>query len=235
MKVELLLHIGEVSDERVAGKIAVAIDTLRATSTIITALANGAKEVMPVASIAQAREYNQSTGNTITAGERDGVQISDLEVGNSPVQFANLVLEGQRVILTTTNGTKLLLRLSVAKKVIVAALNNLAAVAREVSSASKLVICCAGTNGKFALEDFLAAGGIISQLNQLEVNLELSDLSLVAYQNYLLNQERLCQVLLRSESGQRLINLGKKEDVNYAAKDNIFAIAPYYRDGQVVI
>lgn len=235
MKIELILTAEGIADKEIKNKVVAAIDTFRATTTIVTALGNGAKEVIPVASISEAIEYQNRdiNNNIITAGERKGEKVVELDLGNSPLNFTEAIVKGNIVVLTTTNGTKTLVNLKQAKKIIITALINLEAVAKEISSAAELILCCAGSQGRFSLEDFITAGGLICRLKDKGFDLELSDLSLVAYQSYLINQNKLKEILSKSENGKRLISSSKQGDIDYALQEDLYSIVPIYYQGSI--
>ncbi|MBM7623411.1 2-phosphosulfolactate phosphatase [Sporohalobacter salinus] len=235
MKIELILTAEKITNKKIKNRIVAAIDTFRATTTIVTALAKGAKEVIPVASISEAIKYQKRDMNNdiITAGERKGEKVSELDLGNSPLGFTESTVKEKKVVLTTTNGTQTLVNLKEAKKVIITALINLEAVAKEIGRGDELILCCAGSQGRFSLEDFITAGGLICSLKDKDLDLELSDLSFVAYQSYLMNHNKLAETLSQSENGERLISLGKKSDIDYALQQNLYSIAPTYYQGSI--
>ena len=118
-----LLHLFDTK-----GKIVVIIDVFRATSTIAAALHNGAKCVIPVASVPECIELGKSIENSITAGERDGKVAAGLEYGNSPSEYPRSFVEGKTLVLTTTNGTRLLHMVQDADTIITGSFLNLTAV-----------------------------------------------------------------------------------------------------------
>ena len=151
----------------------VVFDILRATSTFVTALQEGAKEIIAVREIAEAVIFLEKREDILLAGERDGVKISaarsggkDFDLGNSPREFVRQKIEGRTIVSTTTNGTRALRACAGAKTVLVAALLNLAATAdflRQKDFAEVLLVC-AGTGQNAALEDILAAGAMAELL-----------------------------------------------------------------------
>ena len=149
----------------------VVFDVLRATSTVVTALHNGAKEIIPVAEISEALEIKKSRPNVLLGGERDGVRISadgiDFDLGNSPREYTPGKVRGKTIVSTTTNGTRALLACAGAKAVLAASFLNLGATAeflRQKKFAGILLVC-AGTGENAALEDTLAAGALCDVLS----------------------------------------------------------------------
>jgi 2-phosphosulfolactate phosphatase len=235
MKIKIILSADRIIEDEIEEKTVIAIDTFRATTTIVTALAHGAQEVIPVSTINEAINYHNSGKNLIKAGERNGEKLSDMDLGNSPLSYREEIVKDKQIILTTTNGTRMLLNLEKAKKIIIASLLNLEAVARKVKKEEQLIISCAGTQNKFSLEDFITAGALIYRLKRLKLDLELTDLNLIAYQSYLMNKGDLAKILYHSRNGARLISLGKKSDIDYALNEDCFSLTPVYSEGSIDI
>jgi 2-phosphosulfolactate phosphatase len=147
----------------------VVFDILRATSTFVTALHEGAKEIIAVREIAEAVVFLETRGDILLAGERDGVKINaarsggkDFDLGNSPREFVRKKIEGRTIVSTTTNGTRALRACAGAKCVLAASLLNLTATADflEQKGFGRVLLVCAGTGQHAALEDILAAGAL---------------------------------------------------------------------------
>lgn len=152
----------------VAGGIAVVIDVLRASTTIITALANGAARVRPMADVAAARACAAALGpGGILGGERGGVRIDGFDLGNSPAEYARDRVAGRSLVITTTNGTAALAACRAAREIVVGAIVNRSAVVAAVRRLAAAADCdavhlvCAGTDGAVTAEDVLAAGAIL--------------------------------------------------------------------------
>ena len=159
---------GRVPAGSPAGGVAVLIDVLRASTTIATALANGAAAVRPVATIEEARRIAGRLGPAaVLGGERGGVRIDGFDLGNSPAEYAADRVAGRTVVITTTNGTAALATCAAAREVLVGAIVNraaVAAVARRLAAAAggnAVHLVCAGTDGAVTAEDVLAAGAIL--------------------------------------------------------------------------
>ena len=147
--------------------IVVVIDVFRATSTIATALYNGASRVIPVDTVDKCIQIGKNTGG-ITAGERDGKIIPGLEHGNSPAEYPREFIEGKTLVLTTTNGTKLLHMAlqNGADEVITGSFPNLSAVCNHLIAQKKNVILgCSAWKDKFNLEDTLFVGAVIVSID----------------------------------------------------------------------
>jgi len=156
----------------------VVFDVLRATSTIVTALHNGARAVVPVAEIADALELRRQHPDVLLGGERDGLKIHagqtggiDFDLGNSPREYTPEKVAGRTIVSTTTNGTRALRACAGAQTVMAASFLNLSVTARFVRELelAALVLVCAGTRENMALEDVFAAGALCDLLIQWDV------------------------------------------------------------------
>ena len=148
--------------------IVVIIDVLRATSTIATALFNGAKSIIPVDSVAECIRIGKQI-DSITAGERDGKIAEGLENGNSPFEYSKKFINGKTLVLTTTNGTKLLhMALDKnAKAIITGSFSNLSAVCDFLTGQKQHVILgCAAWKNRVNIEDTLFAGAVIDKIGK---------------------------------------------------------------------
>src|SRR3954469_17118877 len=147
-----------VEERELAGGTAVVIDVLRATSTICRALAAGAREVVPFVTIEDALAAAEKVGraNVVLGGERRGVLIPGFDLGNSPGEYTPARCKRVTVVLTTTNGTRALLRAAEGERVLVGAFVNYSAVCEQLRADGRPVhIVCAGTDGEVSLEDTL--------------------------------------------------------------------------------
>src|ERR1700761_9215721 len=140
-----LLHLHDTRD-----KIVVIIDVFRATSTIAAALHNGAECVIPVASVAECIKIGSETKNSITAGERDGKIAEGLQHGNSPSEYPASFIAGKTLVLTTTNGTRLLHMIKESEAIITGSFLNLTAVCDYLLAQNRSVVLgCASWKDKF--------------------------------------------------------------------------------------
>ncbi|GAB6136910.1 2-phosphosulfolactate phosphatase [Halanaerobaculum tunisiense] len=235
MELDVVFSADKITDSAITGKVTVVIDVLRATSTIVTALANDALEVLPVVSIQEANLLASKLDQEyLVAGERQGVKIDYFDLGNSPCDYTADQVADKRVVLTTTNGTKCFARLDEANEVLIASLLNLEAVVARLQQESEVVFCCAGVEGQFALDDFVTAGKAISYLSSIQQT-TLSDRAQAACDFYDYNQDQILTVLKESASGQNLISLGKEKDVEFIANSPEMDILPVYKNDRIKI
>lgn len=226
-----------------AGTTCVVFDVLRATSTMLTALNNGAEAIIPVAEIADALAHLEKRKDILLAGERHGLRIRagatggvDFDFGNSPREFTAERVSGRTIAATTTNGTRALRACAHAQRVLIGALVNLEALASEIRNArpSNLLLICAGTGEEAAYEDTLAAGGLCDLLWDTWGD-DASDAAAMAR---LLFHKARCDLqaaLAVSRNGSRLLAIPDlAEDVAICAqKDAVPVIAALNRNGEV--
>lgn len=145
-------------------KVVVVIDVLRATTSICTALANGAEAVIPVASRDEARAMREK--GYLVASERDGQRLDFAHFGNSPGEFTPSRVGGQQVVYCTTNGTKAITSAGRARAVLIGAFVNLSALVEHIAREQQgdVLFYCSGWKGHFNLEDTLLAGAAASRL-----------------------------------------------------------------------
>lgn len=220
-----------VEPQQLAGKTAVVIDVLRATTTVVTALASGAREVLPCLEIADARAKAAQTESPILGGERGGLRIEGFQLGNSPAEYDERTVRGRTVIFTTTNGTRAMMRCKLAKRVLIAGFVNLSAICRELTSEREIEIVCAGTDGHVTREDTLLAGAIVDELSRLnDLPLQTNDQADIAADAWraavgqMTGSSLLGQALRASRGGRNLIEIGHENDIDLAAEMDRFEL-----------
>ncbi len=152
------------SAEELAGGTIVVIDILRATTTIIYALAAGAKEVIPCLEIDEARAVASKLprNSVVLGGERAGLKIDGFDLGNSPRDYTPEIVAGKTVVFTTTNGTRAMMLCKQAKRVLIGGFVNIHAILHAAARDEKVHLLCAGTNGQITREDVLFAGWYVA-------------------------------------------------------------------------
>jgi 2-phosphosulfolactate phosphatase len=227
-----LLHLYDVRD-----CIVVVIDVLRATSTIATALYNGAKEVIPVDSVERCIQLGKEL-ECITAGERDGQVAEGLQYGNSSFEYPSEFIGGKTLVLTTTNGTKLL-HMALAKgatEIITGAFLNLSAVCDHLVKMNKNVILgCAAWKDKPNMEDTLLAGAIVSKIREyFEINCDSSQMARNLYE---MAKPDLYEFMKVNDASHyhRLTRFGLEKDIRHCLTENIANIVPEYVDGKLIV
>ena len=232
MNTAVFFTVNEVAGAALEDHTAVVIDVLRASSTIVAALACSAQAIFPVVSTEEAIKLATSLGRdfALLAGERKGLKIDGFDLGNSPREFTLETVAGKQVVMTTTNGTRALVAAQDARRLLVGSLVNLAAVVDAVADAERLAIICAGTDGRFAIEDALCAGLLIQRLEErLGVELELDDAGRTAHA--LATQFSADPYFLaESAAGRALGEIGLAEDVSWCARVDAETIVPEVKD-----
>ena len=235
MKIRTLLSPLNVEELYFTKKTTVVIDVLRATTTIVTALQNGAKEIIPVGSIEFAMKISGS-GQMLLGGERNAEKIDGFTFGNSPLEYTEEAVKGKSIILFTTNGSKALVRAKFSSNLFVASFNNAKSVVNQVLKTNEdLEILCSGNNGMYCMEDSVCAGAMIKQITEVKENIELDDASNTCLILYEKNKRRIKRMLSETDHGKTLIAKGFTDDIAYAAEENIYDIAPKYIEGVVKI
>lgn len=225
-----LLHLYDLSNS-----VVVIIDVFRATSTIASALYNGAKCVIPVDSVPKAIEISRSIDG-IAAGERDGKIADGLAHGNSPLEYGRDFIENRTLVLTTTNGTRLL-QMALdrgAETIISGSFPNLSAVCEFLIAEKKnVVLGCAGWKDRFNLEDTLFAGAVISQIKKhFTIH---CDSSLMAELMYNKQKGNLTGFAPKLTHYHRLVErFGLIEDIRFCLTPDIANILPLYKDGRLI-
>ena len=203
--------------QRLRSSACAVIDVIRATSTIVTALAHGASGVLPVASVPDAFAAKAQDPDALLAGERGGQALPGFDLGNSPEDFTVERVQGKRIILTTTNGTQALAACAGARAVVVASFLNLDAVAaRLLQIGPPWMIICAGCNGEFGVDDAAVAGALAEALGQEHGLISL----------YRSVRTELAATLLGSAAGRELLKVGLEKDVPFCARMNLFSVVP---------
>ena len=225
MEIRTILTPAEIAafqQEELRDATCVVFDVLRATSTILAALANGAQGVWPVSSPAKAFAAREKRlPGALLGGERGGLRLDGFDLGNSPREYTAEAVGGREIITTTTNGTVALRACAAADTILAAALANLDATAGWLRKyeLGRVLLICAGTGTDFALEDGLAAGGLALRLGA-SYNLGYDDATAAMMALYASHRRDLTAALACSSNGQRLANLGLGEDVAWCAQES---------------
>jgi 2-phosphosulfolactate phosphatase len=216
--------------------IVVIIDVLRATSTIATALYNGAKSIIPVDSVAECIRIGKQI-DSITAGERDGKIAEGLDYGNSPFEYPREFIEGKTLVLTTTNGTRLL-QMALdknAKAIITGSFPNLSAVCDFLLAQNQNVILgCAAWKNRVNIEDTLFAGAVINRIgDQFSINCDSSQISTSMYKEA---KDNLFQFMKSKNAShyQRLSGYGLEKDIRYCLTEDVANISVVYEEGKLL-
>ena len=223
-----LLHLYDTR-----GAIVVIIDIFRATSTITAALHNGAKCVIPVASVAECIETGVQIPGSITAGERDGKIAEGLQYGNSPSEYPAQFIRGKTLVLTTTNGTRLLHMINGASEILIGSFLNLQAICEFLLLRKKnVLLACASWKDRFNLEDTLFAGAVINEVAPaFDIN---CDSAKAARHLFDCSGGNFIEFLKDSSHYKRLSAFGLQQDMAYCATPNLHPIVPYLQGKEII-
>jgi 2-phosphosulfolactate phosphatase len=233
--IDVALTLEEVRGLPLAGVTAVVLDVVRASTTIVAALASGARAVVPVATPdeARARAGRSASGTTLLGGERGGAPPPGFDCGNSPAEYSVEHVQGRTVVFTTTNGTRALLALDGARRVGVGSFVNAAAVTRWVAEEpGDLLLVCAGEKGRFCLEDAVCAGLLVSRL--APDGATLTDAARAARTLWDRYAEDLRAMLADATWAQALVAQGRGADLPLCVALDVHDVVPVLRDGALV-
>ncbi len=220
----------------VSSSIVVIIDVLRATSTIATALHNGAKAIIPVDSVTECIRLGKQIEG-ITAGERDGLIAEGLSYGNSPFEYPAEFIGGKTLVLTTTNGTKLLhMALDKgAKEIVTGSFPNLSAVCDYlVAMKMPVILGCAAWKDRVNIEDTLFAGAVISRIkDHFHINCDSSQMAETMYNDA---KEDLYEFMKSKNASHyhRLSRFGLEKDIRYCLSADVANILCLYKEGKLI-
>jgi len=240
MKVSTYLSAAEAESAEVAGSDAVVIDVIRATSTMVEALAAGARAIYPTVSSEEAIRLATSLGreDTLLCGERKGLKIPGFELGNSPGEFTRDSVAGRQLVMSTTNGTRAFGAARDAERAIAASLLNLSAVIRSLAGSEQVTIICAGKDGRFALDDAVCAGLIVQGLvgdgpdggATDPVHLDDASRMVLALASAFTAD---VDFLRGTAAGAALVEVGLGEDLVHCATRDRHALVPEMRDRMI--
>ena len=225
-----LLHLYNLEDT-----VVVVIDIFRATSTICAALGNGAKEVIPIASVEECMEYAKRADEYITAGERDGKVIEGLHHGNSPSEYSKEVIDGKTLVLTTTNGTKLLHMCKNAETIVIGSFLNLDALCNYlIERNKKVLLACSAWKDRVNMEDSLFAGAVVHHIkHHFELACDSAQVALSLYESS--NKHgNLIDSLKEGSHFKRLSKFGLENDMEYCTSLNLHPIVPLFNGKALV-
>lgn len=234
MKIDVILTAADIQPEKIKDKIVVIIDVLRATSVMITALANGARGVYPYKDIESVLENSKKSKSFVLAGERKGLKIEGFDFGNSPLEYTKEAVEGKDMFMTTSNGTRAIENSAKgSKKIFIGAFLNVESIVKKILKENDdTVIVCSGTDDNFSLDDALCAGEIIKRAKEKNKDIHLTDIGLA--------MKKLAETSLGIENtleGSRhfeyLKKIGFYGDMNHCFTMDMFDIVPEYKNGVI--
>lgn len=236
MKLNVHITTQHLDELYFTGKTSVVIDVLRASTVIVRAIQNGAREVIPVGTVDFAMKISGNAFNsqTMLCGERNTKKIEGFFLGNSPLEYTSEVIAGKSIILYTTNGSKAFVKAKFSENLFAACFNNLPAVAKHLIELNKDVeIICAGTNGSFNYEDTVCAGKLIFEMMEHSQEIKLSDSAKASLLLAKSSGKSLIRMLKETEHGKLLIENGFEKDLKECSLYGITDVVPYYVSGSI--
>jgi 2-phosphosulfolactate phosphatase len=238
VKIDVFFTPGELRTS-LKGRVAAVIDVLRATSTIVEAIANGARSIYPAATVDDAVRLAQSLGRkeVLLTGERESKKIEGFDLGNSPREFTREAVEDKVVVMSTTNGTPALVAGATADKCLVASFLNLDAVATQLASTdAPVTLICSGREGCFSLDDALCAGVLLSAIrSKRKRRLILNDAALAASALERRYHNNLPSVISQTAAARQIVDAGLADDIAYCMMHNRHSVVPVMSDRQVTL
>ncbi|HSW53887.1 MAG TPA: 2-phosphosulfolactate phosphatase [Ignavibacteriaceae bacterium] len=231
MKLDVLFSPVQADELFFTGKTTVVIDVLRASSTIITALSNGAKEVVPVGTVEFAVKVSGGIfgGQTLLGGERNTKKIEGFALGNSPSEYTKEIVSGKSIVFYSTNGSRAIVKAKYSTNLFVCSFNNLKTVAKHIKMLDQdVIILCAGNNNLFSLEDSVCAGMLVSELIAGNKTIQLTDASTGALTLFKSFGKNIFKMLSETDHGQLLINNGFEVDLKACAELGSTDVIPFY-------
>jgi len=236
LKVMTFSHYKELTEGILKDSYAIVIDLLRATSTMIWAISNGANVIIPVENILEAKLFKRLDESVLLGGERGGLKIEGFDLDNSPLSYKKEVVFGKAIVMTTTNGTRALKKASFAKRIFLGSFINGKKTAEYIlkealkDDMQKIAIVCAGTEEKFTLEDVLCAGYFVDIFKTCLEKIEVDDLSLASYELYKKFENDPHEILKYSYHYNHLKKLGFEADLEFCLKKDFVDCVCEYKN-----
>lgn len=225
----------EIAPDRLPGATAVVFDVFMATTTLLTILENGARNVYPVASLEESDEVRSrlDPAGVLRGGEQDAARIDGYDHGPFPDEYAPEVVAGKDIIFVTTNGTRAIADAAPADRVLLGCLRNAPAVARllEESGAESVYLVCAGSAGRFTIEDFLGAASVLSRTNV--EGWRLNDGAWMALDFMRRYQDRVVDALKQSRAGRWFVDNDQMDSFDFVSDVGASEVVPEVFEGRL--
>ncbi len=240
MRLDVFMTPAEAIPAEVAGRTVVVIDVLRASSSIVEAMASGARTIFPVASIEEAIRLANTLGRdgVLLCGERRSLTIEGFDLGNSPGDFTPERVGGKTLVMTTTNGTASMAAAAGAGRVIVGALLNLDAVVEDlVRTGAEPVFLCSGREGRFGLDDAVTAGRMIVALMEARPDVEwtMNDGARAALALGRAFDGDAASLFAETAAGRQVADAGLEADLAFCAQTNLRDVLPVLQDRSITL
>ncbi len=235
MKIDVIPYASAIRPDLIKNRNVVVIDVLRASSVMVTALANGANAFIPVSTVEEARQkaVKLHDEDILLCGERDTKTIDGFHLGNSPQTYTRSKVEGKTLIFTTSNGTQALNQLQEAAEVFIGSFLNMKTLVHRFLEMDDVVLVCSGTNNNFSMDDAMCAALFINEIMNMKAVL-LSDLSITLLKAFQKDNGNLSLLLKDCYHSNLLKRNGFGDDVDYCLQKNILNIVPEMKNGRII-
>ena len=237
MRIDFHFTPSQTDEFALREKTVVVIDVLRASTSIITALGNGAREIIPATTVEAAVKIsgNLTVDVTLLGGERNGKMIEGFSLGNSPFDYSEEKVKGKAIVFSSTNGSQALVKSRFAQDVAVCGFVNIGAVSGFLKEKGRdFIIICAGNNGMFSMEDTVCGGMLIHlATGEDAAGWNLSDGALAALTLYRSFGKNILKMMKNSDHGKHLQEIGFGEDLKICAGVDTLPVVPQL-DGNVI-
>ena len=231
MKIEVIFSPVQTDELFFTGKTTVVIDVLRASSTIITALSNGAKEVVPVGTVEFAVKVSGGIfgGQTLLCGERNTKKIEGFALGNSPAEYTKEIVSGKSIVFYSTNGSRAIVKAKYSANLFICSFNNMKSLSDHLKKLNEdILILCSGNNNFLSLEDSVCAGMLVNELVSDNNQTELTDSSKSAMSLFKSFGNNILKFLSETDHGRLLISNGFESDLKDCAELDSTNVIPFY-------
>jgi len=236
--IDVALLPSAVDSAELAGQTVVVVDVLRATTTIINALNSGCELVLPQPSIEKARECHATMSESaVMGGERQGKIVDGFHHGNSPPEYTSEAIAGKTLILATTNGTVAMESCRAADRVLIGAMINVSAVAKELVDVPRVTVVCSGTDRLITSEDVIFAGLLTERILKLREAAgaeptKLTDPATISMHHWRTRKasmdsgSELADFFRNCRGGINLVRIGHDADVVFASQIDVLDRVP---------
>jgi 2-phosphosulfolactate phosphatase len=232
--IDVFFSVQAFQEEDLRGKSAVIIDVLRASSSIVTAISNGAKKIIPVEDMSDAGKIAQTMDQSdyLLCGEKDGTKIEGYNLGNSPQEYTSEAIADKTLIFNTTNGTKAIKKANLANRIYVGTFLNQQNILDALKEHDdEVVLICSGWRGRLSLEDTMFAGSLLYQMCDGNLPEKTKDGAKVAFGLYEKFGDALEETISKSDHAHRLRNFVPEGDISFCCQVDKFDVLPGMKDG----
>ena len=234
--IDVFFSVQTFQEEDLRGKTAVIIDVLRSTSSITTAISNGAKKIIAVEDMSDAVKiaHTMDADDYLLCGEKNGVKIEGYHLGNSPLEYTKEAIQNKTLIFNTTNGTKAIKKAHLANAIYIGSFLNHQSILNALSQHDdEIVLICSGWRGRLALEDTLFAGSLLYHLFNEQLSIKAKDGAKIAFGLYEKYKDTIEETISGSDHAHCLSKLVPKNDITFCCQLNEFDVLPSMRDGLI--